>query len=66
MSRRAHLSAISSVLASMTLPLLTYLTSASQPVTVCALGVTAIVIFRHRENVARLHAGTERQIGQRI
>jgi glycerol-3-phosphate acyltransferase PlsY len=30
-----------------------------------AFGVAAIVILRHRENIARLRAGTERRVGER-
>ena len=35
------------------------------PVTVSAAGVAALILFRHRANIARLAAGTERRIGQK-
>ncbi|MDQ3070313.1 MAG: glycerol-3-phosphate 1-O-acyltransferase PlsY [Acidobacteriota bacterium] len=35
------------------------------PVTVSAAGVAALILFRHRANIARIAAGTERRIGQK-
>jgi acyl phosphate:glycerol-3-phosphate acyltransferase len=38
---------------------------APRPAVLGALGVTIIVFLRHRENIARLRAGTERRFGER-
>lgn len=38
---------------------------APRAVTAAAVGVTAIVVLRHRENIVRLRAGTERRLGER-
>ena len=35
------------------------------PVIVSAAGVAVLILFRHRTNIARLAAGTERRIGQK-
>jgi glycerol-3-phosphate acyltransferase PlsY len=35
-------------------------------VPVALLAMTAIVFFRHRENIARLRSGTERRLGERV
>jgi len=37
---------------------------APRPYVVGALGVAAVVIARHRDNIARLRAGTERRLGE--
>ena len=34
------------------------------PVAVCAAGTAALVVFRHRSNLRRILAGTERRMGQ--
>lgn len=52
---------LGSMAASLTLPLLILLTSAPQPTVVCAVGVATLILYRHRRNVARLQAGTERR-----
>jgi len=56
---------LGSVLASVALPPLAYAAGAPPPAIVAALGASAIIVFRHRSNVARLRAGTERRIGVR-
>ena len=38
---------------------------ASRPAVFGALGVAVIVVMRHRENIARLRAGTEHRFGER-
>ncbi len=43
-----------------------YLTDAPTPVVIAALTVAALVINRHRPNLARLQAGTESRLGQRV
>ena len=40
-------------------------TGASAPVVACAATVAALVLYRHRGNMARLHEGRERRISQR-
>ena len=40
-------------------------TGASAPVVACAAIVAALVLYRHRGNMARLHEGRERRISQR-
>lgn len=54
---------IGSVMAAVTLPIAAYAAGGSLPVVVAAIATAALVIFRHRSNVARLVAGTERRLG---
>jgi glycerol-3-phosphate acyltransferase PlsY len=56
---------LGSVVASALLGPLAYLTGASDIIVIGALIVAAIVIERHRSNLGRLMAGSERRIGQR-
>jgi acyl phosphate:glycerol-3-phosphate acyltransferase len=56
---------LGSVLASMALPPLAYLVGSSAPAIATAAAAAAIIVFRHRSNLARLRAGTERRIGVR-
>ena len=35
-------------------------------ITVLAVALAALTIFRHRDNVARLMAGTERRLGEKV
>ena len=42
-----------------------YLTGASRDVVVGGVVAGALVVFRHRSNLVRLQAGTERRLGQR-
>jgi glycerol-3-phosphate acyltransferase PlsY len=56
---------LGSVLASLALPPLAYASGAQGPAVAAAAGAAAIVVFRHRSNVARLRAGTERRLGVR-
>jgi acyl phosphate:glycerol-3-phosphate acyltransferase len=56
---------IGSVVGSVMLGPLAYLTHAPAPVVVGAVVAGAIVLERHRANVGRLLAGVERRIGQR-
>ncbi len=55
---------LGSLVATVVLAVTVYLGDASQPVVVCATGVAALVLYRHRSNVARLHAGQERRLNQ--
>jgi acyl phosphate:glycerol-3-phosphate acyltransferase len=56
---------LGSVIATMLLPISILVLDSEVPVTVAAAGVAALVLFRHRANIARLAAGTERRIGQK-
>jgi acyl phosphate:glycerol-3-phosphate acyltransferase len=54
---------LGSVLASIALPPLAYALGGQVPAVAAALVASAIIVFRHRTNVARLRAGTERRVG---
>ena len=54
---------LGSMLASIALPPLAYALGGQLPAVAAALGASAIIVFRHRTNVARLRAGTERRVG---
>jgi glycerol-3-phosphate acyltransferase PlsY len=54
---------LGSVLASIALPPLAYALGGQEPAVVSALAASTIIVFRHRTNVARLRAGTERRVG---
>jgi len=56
---------LGSVLASMTLPAVEWTRAGAEPVSVVATVVSALIIFRHRGNLARIVRGTERRLGQR-
>jgi glycerol-3-phosphate acyltransferase PlsY len=56
---------LGSVVASLALPIAVHFTRAPIPTLAGAVAAALIVIERHRSNLARLHAGTERRIGQR-
>jgi glycerol-3-phosphate acyltransferase PlsY len=56
---------LGSILASLALPPLAYVTGSSMPSIVAAIGAAALIIFRHRSNVARLRARTEPRVGAR-
>jgi len=56
---------LGSILATLALPSIAYATGASATTLVAAWAAAALIIFRHRSNVARLMGGTERRIGVR-
>ena len=56
---------LASVLAAVCVPFGALALGAPRADVLGALVVTAIVIVRHRENIARLRAGTERRLGER-
>ena len=56
---------LGSILATAVLPPAVILFDSDIPVVVSAAGVAALILFRHRANIARLAAGTERRIGQK-
>lgn len=57
---------LGSVLSTAALAPFTIILDGALPVTVSAIGVAALILFRHRANIARLAAGTERRIGQKV
>ena len=56
---------LGSIAATALLAPVTMLAEYDIPVTVSAAGVTLLILFRHRANIARIFAGTERRIGQK-
>jgi len=56
---------LGSVVASIALPPLAYAAGAASTTIAAAVAAAAIIVFRHRSNVRRLLAGTERRIGAR-
>lgn len=56
---------LGSVLASLALPPLAYATGSPAAAVAAAGAAATLIILRHRSNVARLRAGTERRIGAR-
>jgi glycerol-3-phosphate acyltransferase PlsY len=57
---------LGSVLASLTLPPLAYAFGAPLPAILVACAAAIVIVFRHRSNLARLHAGTEHRLGARV
>jgi acyl phosphate:glycerol-3-phosphate acyltransferase len=57
---------LGSVLASMALPPLAYAMGSPAPAVAAASGAAVIIVFRHRSNLLRIRAGTERRIGVRV
>jgi acyl phosphate:glycerol-3-phosphate acyltransferase len=54
---------VGSVSAAVTLPIATALTDSPRLVVAGAVLAAAIIVYRHRDNLARLAAGTERRMG---
>jgi glycerol-3-phosphate acyltransferase PlsY len=57
---------VGSVLASMALPPIAYVTGSPVSAVVSALGAAAVIVFRHRSNLVRVRRGTERRLGARV
>lgn len=57
---------LGSVVASVTLPPLAYAAGASVAVVTAASAAACLIVFRHRANLARIRAGTERRLGDRV
>jgi len=57
---------LGSVLASVALGPVAYALHAPMPFVAGAAAAAAVIVFRHRSNLVRLVAGTERRIGQRV
>jgi glycerol-3-phosphate acyltransferase PlsY len=62
---RTRYVSLASMAAAVLLPALAAFTDEGVPMVVAAAVVGAIVLFCHRDNLARLRAGTERRLGQR-
>jgi glycerol-3-phosphate acyltransferase PlsY len=56
---------VGSVLASAALPPIAYAMGAPTPIVIAAAAAAALIVFRHRSNLARVWLGTERRIGVR-
>ena len=56
---------LGSVLAIVTLPVVEWTLGAPEAVVLAVSGAAALILFRHRGNIARLVRGTERRLGQR-
>ena len=56
---------LGSVAATLTLPPAAWLIGAPTSVLVAAVGIAALILFRHRANVRRIASGTERRFGDR-
>lgn len=56
---------LGSVAASIALPAMAYLSAAPLPAVVAACGASALIVMRHRTNLWRVRAGTERRLGVR-
>jgi glycerol-3-phosphate acyltransferase PlsY len=57
---------VGSVLAAVALPAAAYLSDSPGPVVAAAVAASALIVFRHRSNLARLREGTERRVGVRV
>jgi acyl phosphate:glycerol-3-phosphate acyltransferase len=57
---------LGSLMASVALGPLAYGLEAPRAAVAAALGAAAVIVFRHRSNLARLRTGTERRISQRV
>jgi glycerol-3-phosphate acyltransferase PlsY len=54
-----------SVLATLALPPIAYALGSPAPTVLAAFAAAALILFRHRTNLTRLRAGTERRLGVR-
>jgi glycerol-3-phosphate acyltransferase PlsY len=57
---------LGSIAATMALPPAAWLTGSPGAVVAAATATAALIVFRHRGNIARLLAGTERRVGPRV
>jgi glycerol-3-phosphate acyltransferase PlsY len=62
---RSRFVSLGSIVATILLPLVEWLTPGRRAVDVGATIVAALILFRHRGNIRRLRAGTERRMGAR-
>ena len=54
---------VGSMLAVISFPALIFLTNGDTAAMITAVGAAVLVVFRHRSNLVRLHAGTEHRLG---
>jgi len=57
-------SSLAAVIAFGSLPLWVWLVHATVPMAAFATGIVLLIVYRHRENISRLRAGTEPKFGQ--
>ena len=57
---------LGSVVATVALPPMAWLTGASAAIVSSASAAALLIVFRHRSNLARIRAGTERRLGRRV
>ena len=57
---------LGSVVATVTLPSVAWMAGAPTSVLVAAIGIAALILFRHRANIRRILRGTERRFGARL
>jgi glycerol-3-phosphate acyltransferase PlsY len=57
---------LGSVIGSLALPPLAFAFDSSAPVVLAATAAAALVVFRHRSNLARMKGGTEHRLGVRV
>jgi glycerol-3-phosphate acyltransferase PlsY len=60
-----HYISLGSVLAALVAPLFTLLLGRPLPLVLCAAGIGLLIVWRHRENLKRLLAGTENRFGSK-
>lgn len=63
--RATRLISLGSLAATVALPPAAWLSGAPLAVVVAAIGTATLIVFRHRANIRRLRAGTERRMGAR-
>jgi glycerol-3-phosphate acyltransferase PlsY len=54
---------LGSMIATVVLPALAYATGCERSVVIAGVAAASLILFRHRSNLARLRAGTERRLG---
>ena len=59
-----RMSSLSALIAFGSLPLWVWLFHATVPMAAFATGIIILIVYRHRENISRLRAGTEPKFGQ--
>jgi glycerol-3-phosphate acyltransferase PlsY len=57
---------LGSVMASLVLPPVAWLTGAPEAVVIAACATATLIVFRHRSNIVRVRVGTERRVGARV
>ena len=57
---------VGSVIGALTLAIVTFVTDAPAPVEIGSAAAALLILHRHRANIVRVFAGTERRVGQRL